>query len=285
MRHVFNTCDSFRPSTRWISRLTRKNSFNFVVASAEIQPPISLGLWGGIQRSRRCPFCRLVVHTLTAYQHLTPASSIDEVLLRNELSWKLGIELSPYDRNKSESYSNKYDLRSKAKHCSTTAYRLLVYTSFPEGENKGPLGIIQYLAHKEKYVNRRQFFGRKIDADRIDTTLLKTWLKTCTTWHRGTCNRNSHCAVDSSSLNLRLVDVKRRCVVKVTKDEVPDYIALSYVWGSAIMKKETGMEPAILLQKDIRHDAEGQEMTPLRTVLPKTIADAIVLTDILGYRY
>jgi len=60
------------------------------------------------------PFCQLVKHRLHADPNLTPRSPSTEALLSNELDCKLGIELSPYDRSKSESYFNKFDLRSKA---------------------------------------------------------------------------------------------------------------------------------------------------------------------------
>ena len=58
---------------------------------------------------------------------LTPRLPDAGVFLANELSWKLGIELSPYDRSKkSESYSNKFDLRSMAGKCFLDAYRFTV---------------------------------------------------------------------------------------------------------------------------------------------------------------
>ncbi|KAF1841302.1 HET-domain-containing protein, partial [Cucurbitaria berberidis CBS 394.84] len=118
----------------------------------------------------------------------------------------------------------------------------------------------------------------------VDVNLLKAWLDGCTRWHEGVCDRDIR-TVDSAPLNLRLVDVRNLCVVKMSKGEVPEYVALSYMWGSQKMKEETGMEPAILLRKNIEFDANGDEMTPLRKNLPKTIEDAINLTRMLGYRY
>ncbi|OAK96393.1 HET-domain-containing protein [Phaeosphaeriaceae sp. SRC1lsM3a] len=205
-------------------------------------------------------------------------------MLRNELSWKLGIELSPYDRSKSESYSNKYDLRSKAKHCGRTAFRFLVHSRTAIQSRPEASGIIQYLAHKEKNPLDRQFFGRKVNRNQLDTELLRTWLRTCSKWHGGICDRNI-AAVDSQALNLRLIDVERHAVVSIHNHNIPEYVALSYVWGRQRMMEETGMEPALLLRKNIRHDEKGNEFTPLPTSLPKTVADAMALSQTLGYRY
>jgi hypothetical protein len=252
--------------------------------SGEIKDPIPLGCWSRIRGSRKCPFCRLVVDALAAESRRTPKSSRDEVVLRNELSWKLGIELSPYDRSKSESYSNKYDLRSKAKQCSRTIYRLLVSSEATNGQEANKPGMIQYLAHKERCRDDRQFFGRKVDTKRVDLGVIENWLDTCSGWHKGACDRDIRTAANLP-LNLRLIDAKRRCIIKVSRGEVPDYVALSYMWGSHIMREETGMEPALLLRKDIRFDAQGEEVTPLKERLPKTIEDAVTLTQALGYRY
>ncbi|KAF2251496.1 HET-domain-containing protein [Trematosphaeria pertusa] len=311
-----------------LCRICRKIDFNRYLGE-EIGDSIHLGSWDSIRQSRDCPFCRLVVHSLESDPRLTPST---EVLLQNELSWKLGIELSPYDRSRSESYSNKYDLRSKAKYCSQDAYRFTLFceeeeflsrsrsrsrsvahdiltpqtvpnrrsgarvpssTIFthsaagdaytPQDGPRKPMGIIQYLAHKEKHAENRQFFGRKISPDEVDIGLLRSWMDRCSTYHNGECDRDVR-TVDSLPLNLRLIDVRRRCVIKVAEGEVPEYVALSYMWGSQKMKEETGMDPAMLLQKDIRCGPRG-EMTPLQTKLPKTIEDAMTLTRLLGYRY
>lgn len=71
----------------------------------------------------------------------------------------------------------------------------------------------------------------------------------------------------------------------MSKGEVPDYVALSYMWRVHQMKEETGMQPAVLLQNNIKFDFTGAEATPLQDKMPKTIDDAIALTRMLGYRY
>lgn len=94
----------------------------------ETEPSNSLGSWARVQENSRCPSCGLVVHAITANPVSVSSSAEHEVRLWNELSWKLGIEFWPYDRSRSESHSDKFDLRSKAKQCSRTSYRFLVAT-------------------------------------------------------------------------------------------------------------------------------------------------------------
>ncbi|KAH7082971.1 heterokaryon incompatibility protein-domain-containing protein [Paraphoma chrysanthemicola] len=250
----------------------------------EITKPIPLGTWGSIQRSRRCPFCRLVVHALTSEKLLAPISDDYEIFLKNELSWKLGIELSPYDRSKSESYSNKFDLRSMVKQNPRTVYRFTVGPAANAQGEQQSLAIIQYLAHKERRPVKQQFFGRKVDPGKVPIGLLRMWLDECSKWHEGRCNRNIR-SVSSLPLNMRLIDVKYRCIVRVLTAEIPEYVALSYMWGVQKMKEETGMKPAVLLRNDIKYDSKGDEHTPLQSKLPRTIEDAITLTRALGYRY
>lgn len=62
--------------------------------------------------------------------------------------------------------------------------------------------------------------------------------------------------------------------------KVPEYVALSYVWGSAEMKQETGLKPAILLRRDIIEDADDKERTLLPNGLPQTVEDTIALAGI-----
>ena len=253
----------------------------------DIKVPIRLGSWENISHRQDCPFCRLILRSMQSDPRITPLQTDEELVLRNEVSWKLGIELSPYDRTRSESYSNKYDLRSKAKECNQTAYRFLVFAEDDVEEDhvgqQGKRGIIQYLAHRERNPQNRQFFGRRVDREKIDSDLLRSWLNRCSKWHNGDCEGDIHEA-EGVLENLRLIDTRYIEIVKFSDDKIPPYVALSYVWGTAEMK-ETGKVPAMLLRRDIRWDFD-EERTPLDPVLlPKTIQDAISLTKTLGYRY
>lgn len=120
-----------------------------------IRNPISLGSWMRIRSTYGCPFCRLVTHCLGKDPELKPRTSKSNILLTNQLSWKLGIEKSPYDLTKSDAYSNKYDLRSLVKSRNGNAYRFLIYA---DDTSSGNRGCIQYLAIKDPPEDRH-FFG------------------------------------------------------------------------------------------------------------------------------
>jgi Heterokaryon incompatibility protein (HET) len=245
----------------------------------EIDKPINLGTWKRILRSRKCSFCRIVVHCLRFDAKLTPYYPATEVFLNNKQSWELGIELSPYDQRRLESYSNKFDLRSRAKKCKETAYRFLVSH---EETNPERQGHIQYLAYRETNLDDQQFFRRKILQSGVDVDLLKSWIHRCRKWHGGECDRTAASADDLPS-NLRLIDVNKRFIIRPKLAQL-EYVALSYVWGVQKMKCETGMEPAKLKRANIKKVA-GEEMTELPEKLPQTIEDAIWLTRSLGFRY
>ncbi|KAH8888540.1 HET-domain-containing protein [Thozetella sp. PMI_491] len=194
----------------------------------------------------------------------------------------LGIELSPYDTLKTDSYSNKFDLRSKDHKCSHTAYRLIVYV---EGQPQ-LYGLLQYVAVGERGPDR-YFFGREIDKRKIDIGLLRRWLRRCQDCHEGNCSQDG---VAGRRLpdNLRLIDVRRRRIVRLSSDKhgpKPEYLTLSYVWGEQAMKEEDGMEPAVLKRAMIQTNGADEEDTPLPKQLPRTVRDAIHLTEKLGFDY
>lgn len=241
----------------------------------EIKRRFLLGRWDRIKREQNCPFCRLVTECLRSDPKLTPPWNKSKVLLANRLSWELGIEISPYDLTKSESYSNKYDLRSVAKGEDKT-YRLLVYA---EDGNPASKGRIQYLSANDSS-KKGKFYGRQIRQDRIDIGLLRAWLSRCRRWHDDQCdiqwfeNRRP-------PNNLRMIDVKQRRIIRWENVSKREYVALSYTWGIQKMKEETGMAPVTLLREHVR----ANESIPLPARLPQTIEDAIWLTLELGFRY
>lgn len=108
----------------------------------EMPRNILLRTWEEIIQSQSCPFCRLVVRSLTVNPSRVPRHPNDQIVLYNNVSWELGIEMLPYDRLQSEAYSNKFDLRSKAKQCSNVAYRFVVSVN----DDPEIRGYIQYFS-------------------------------------------------------------------------------------------------------------------------------------------
>jgi hypothetical protein len=250
--------------------------------SEKIAEPIRLGTWGRIIGSRQCPFCCLVFKSLRPHDAATPRSVRNQIFLANEVSWKLGVEISPYALSRSESYSNKFDLRSIANKCEGTAYRFLVYRQSDLANKQ----CIQYLADRDRSAFQH-FFGRSVDA-RVNIDLLKGWLSSCRESHSsrdfgGKCEEDGP-AVGDLPDNLRLIDVGElqgeECIIRANNTQNLQYIALSYVWGENLM----WIKPSILIRDNIRITARG-ERTPIPQPIPRTIKDSIDLTRELGFQY
>ncbi|KAI1757570.1 HET-domain-containing protein [Xylaria castorea] len=119
-------------------------------------------------------------------------------------------------------------------------------------------------------------FGGRCRPLLLDLRWVQRWMNICKTNHGSTCER-----ADISSKNklerVRFVDVKQRCVVTlegVRLSERP-YIALSYVWG--------GPQKLMLERRNNNELAKPGALTT--ETLPQTIADSMLLTEILGFQY
>jgi hypothetical protein len=103
-----------------------------------------------------------------------------------------------------------------------------------------------------------------------DSRIFRKWKDTCCMKHREHCDaRFTGDHLD----RLRLIDVEDMCIVEAPRGQ--DYVALSYVWGTAEMLK---------LQKG--NFDHFQTLGSLKSAsLPTTIADAAVVTQGLGEKY
>lgn len=239
---------------------------------------VPLGAWRRIVQNPFCPFCRLVVVALRENSSQSLIHPNDEIILNNLESWELGIEISPHDRLKSDAYSNMLDLRSRAKDCRDVAHRFVVTV-----EDQLTKAYLQYLVPRQLPKEERQFFGRTIDRETVDVRLLKSWLRRCKTWHENTCEEDG-IAGRRLPYKLRLIDVRKRAIVKAPDPKGLHYLTLSYVWGTEDMERESGMKPVVTNRADIQFK-DDIEFTPLSELLPNTIEDAIWLTLALGFRY
>ena len=90
-------------------------------------------------------------------------------------------------------------------------------------------------------------------------------------------------AVGSGQLhNVRLIDIVKRCIVRVSTSDIPDYIALSYIWGVPEMERQTRIGPATLSREMMRQSLRVNSIPPSRQI-PRTIEDAIQITQVLGF--
>ena len=122
--------------------------------------------------------------------------------------------------------------------------------------------------------SEEQFLGRIVDASTIDIFQLQRWLAICQHGHQGCRNASNDSAMDSllSNNSFRLIDVDRQCIVSA---EAQPFLALSYVWGTERFSRTTKATLDAVMQP------EG-----LKSVqLPPTVAEAMHLTKLLGYKY
>lgn len=245
----------------------------------ELQKDIAFGTTGQVRSRHWCPFCRLVKNCLSV-ESSPRLQDDEEIWLTNGPCWKLSIEASPYDPNRSEATSNKFDLRKHAKELEDVAHRFIVNGTQVDGTVR-MLGQIQYLASPSLEWEERQFLGRRVDPAMLEIEPLIECLKKCKEHHNKACSESD---VPRSRLprGFRLIDVRTRAIVEAP-DEA-EYFVLSYVWGEEEMMAMTGMRP-VLLQRSWLKDNTAPRSIPLPARLPKTIEDAIRLTKDMGCCY
>ena len=102
---------------------------------------------------------------------------------------------------------------------------------------------------------------RDIDAHHIDFDIVKGWLT------RDGASSSKTRVLVNHDIPARLVDCRTRTIVPAAQHP---YLALSYVWGQAVFESDRGY-------------SGGEDLLP--NAIPATIADAISVTQQLGYRY
>jgi hypothetical protein len=101
--------------------------------------------------------------------------------------------------------------------------------------------------------------ARKIPP-RFDAEIVQNWLRECQKYH-GTCHKHG----ESRHID-KLIDCSNRQIVLVrTLDTVPEYVALSYVWGD--------------------HNTTPKESKEQPNAIPQVVEDAFTVTQSLGFRY
>lgn len=132
---------------------------------------------------------------------------------------------------------------------------------------------IQLSAERIEHKDKKLLLGRRIGSTCVDQALLLSWLSLCMDEHGQDCTPSPFGF--NPSFTLRLIDVKRRCVVDPPPH--PRYVALSYVWGNSVQVtlKETHYER---LRKE-----EG--LSDGYADIGTTIKDAMYLCEQLGAQY
>jgi hypothetical protein len=129
---------------------------------------------------------------------------------------------------------------------------LITFLQRRQGYSSSPHFMLTNSTPDDGEFERRCHYSQEIDAGQI-----RDWVEQCETNHRIACVMDS--ATQTALRELRVVDCERRIVVRAPPG--CRYTALSYVWGPPSNTCESLQEP------------------------PKTIAQSILFTQKLGYRY
>lgn len=132
---------------------------------------------------------------------------------------------------------------------------------------------IQVSAERVDDKDKRLLLGRKIGPTCVDQALLLSWLSLCTDQHGHGCTPTLF--ESSPRFTLRLIDVKRRCVIDPPPR--PRYVALSYVWGNSVqVTLEEKYAPRLRKEGGLSDDYAD---------IGTTIKDAMYLCEQLGEQY
>ncbi|GKT54265.1 HET-domain-containing protein [Colletotrichum tofieldiae] len=216
-------------------------------------------LWDVIQRSEHCVFCKLIAASVSTDAHKREVEVLG--------CWVPDVTFE------------ETDATTGAKTTKNTL-RLRVAPEMVGWEDAfAPFDIVP-LAEDG---NDDMFQGRRFDAKAIDVNLLKTWLRTCEEQHHLVCwpvKRSSDIRPQQKSRSIdpfiRLLDLEENRLVKST--DLPDFVALSYVWGRGVVN-------FTLTTKNIDELSKPGGLLENIPKLPKTIQDAIALTKLVGHRY
>jgi hypothetical protein len=157
-------------------------------------------------------------------------------------------------------YPTGYLLRAVSSHSTRVMNNLILLQVLP------PTKLLELYC--DSYLRRFYFVPqnecfepiRSLKTSSIDFSVLKDWLDLCRTMHMRVCNAQGR--EPKTVEHFRLIDCHIRQIV--TAQNV-DYVTLSYVWGPT----------------EQCHEFSEQ----LPTTLPRTIEDAMTVTQNLGLRY
>jgi Heterokaryon incompatibility protein (HET) len=243
-------------------------TIDFEKACFQSIPAHSLGTWRSIRESAHCPFCRLIIQTLEGQRPLHLDAKTRFVVCSTP-AWKSCVMRLYYDGDRSNDYSNRYDLKAAAGK-GESAHRLSVSTTDRHNRCTWELQYVPYHQHGQK----RLFFGRTVDQKEVDWHLLRSWLRHCRKSHEGLCDKNGKSSQRRPE-NLRLIDIQERQIISAPKGG--KFCAMTYVWGE-------GKRP-LLLKAHLSRDSSGREHAALPQNLPRTIEDSMYVARQLRYDY
>ena len=229
-----------------------------VLCQQGLLEPIDLGYLDQIFGNDACPLCRLLqryLHQVFLQQLQLPGTPIQCRFLSAK-----------------SSYSEENDFASGP----SNDYLWLVLQLVRAGPDFKPLHDYNILDTGFHLITDGKYSCRPV-TEHIDLGLVRSWLRMCRTRHGQSC-QHQNTSISSNPLERpRLVDVNSRYVI--TSPKPSEYLALSYVWGP-------DHKQPFRSQTNNSMDAQGRLVDLcLPQSLPRTIEDAIYLTQQLGYQF
>ena len=227
-----------------------------------------LGYLDAIAKRKDCPFCRLVVQS-------RGSSWPDDEITSEETSSsktptiriKCSLAACVAGRRKSSNGQVQKAIKLKVRF----NRNLDSVASVPQMHD----GEIKLSADDANSIGVSPLYHGRLVNECIDLNLVRGWIQNCKNSHISECGYTPWEKSRQFPVGLRLIDVKRMCVIKASNHA--KYIALSYVWGNTktaqlTTQNKLSMEKISALSK--RTDIIG-----------RTILDAIQLVDGLEERY
>ena len=249
-----------------------------------------------LARSRRCPFCRLLLNLVRRQSIIRPQWD-------QEVPWS--IELVTTDdalfnfQRLSDSrwmFENKCEYTARGLNISRTS---ALYLAVRSGscwmcDFLGEIAARRFpryisICDNANCVERTLFRSRQVPSNQADFETLKKWPSHCARHER--CSKQ----LLPTPQGLRVIDVKHRQLIDAP--EHCEYIALSYVWGGVPMPKLPQSTRACYCSNtcspEVRTDRISNEhivicsckSIELPQKYPRTIEDSIDLALGLGYDY
>ena len=127
--------------------------------------------------------------------------------------------------------------------------------------------------------------GRSVQPTRIDISLLQRWWNYCQNYHKDIChpespNDSSKLSSDKREVDIRVIDVKRKCVVVASPG--CKYVALSYVWGQTTRTSDYRLN---FLNPGKGNLSDVPTLLLNMNEVPKTIKDALYVVELIGEAY
>ena len=248
-----------------------------------LEPVIPLGLVGDMDPC--CSLCKLMIHTsVTPGKLITESNNPSEIIcfLRIESrggrlpQWSLSFYEMTTSKTSVEEYYFSLGVRPGTEQQQFESNRYL-----------GSVSLVKIGGNYERFPWRREPSEGRAVAEKVDLDLFKqltTGAQSPINSTAQSLTNNLMRPIDSDnnmlwklSPSFRVIDVQQCCLVKPPPSV--HFAALSYVWGK-LKRPHT-------VHTKANHSSlyMPNAINPLDEALPRSIRDAMIATDGLGYRY